>query len=107
MARAVRRRLRPSDPLFVPFLAALSLVLPVPFFLGQSFLQLGDLTVASGLLALVTGALPLAMAFGLWRRVKRGMAGPGDRLAAAAEVAVLQWAVVLAYWGLLPLRLWV
>lgn len=26
---------------------------------------------------------------------------------AAAMVAVLQWAVVLAYWGLLPLRLWV
>lgn len=107
LIRTVRRRLRPSDPLFVPFLAAVALVLPVPFFLGQSFLRLGDLTMASALLALVTAALPLAMVLGLWRRVDRDMAGPGDVLEVTAEVAVLQWAVVLAYWGLLPLRLWV
>lgn len=105
--RTVRRQLTPSMPLFVPFLATLALVLPVPFFLAQSFLQLGDLTIASALLALVTGALPLAMAFALWRRAKQGMAGFGDTLEAVAEVAVLQWSVVLAYWGLLPLRLWV
>ncbi|MBA3341595.1 MAG: beta-lactamase family protein [Gemmatimonadaceae bacterium] len=107
VARVVRRRLKPSDPVFVPFVSAVALVLPLPFFLGQSFLRLGDLTLASALLALVTGVLPLAMALGLWRRVKRGMAGAGDVLDAAAVVAVLQWAVVLAYWGLLPLRLWV
>ncbi len=70
--REVRRQLRPADPLFASFLAAVALVLPGPFFFfTQSFPQLGDLTLASALLALVTGALPLAMAFGLWRRVKR------------------------------------
>ena len=106
MFRSVRRQLRPSMPLFVSFVAAMALLLPVPFFLGQSFLHLGDLTVASALLAVVTGALPLAMLIGLWRRVGRRMAEPGDVLEATAELGVLQWAVVLAYWGLLPLRLW-
>lgn len=79
----------------------------MPFFLGQSFLRLGDLTMASALLALVTGALPLAMIFGLWRRLDRGMAGRGAVLEALVAAAVLQWTVMLCVWGLLPLRLWV
>ena len=106
MFRMVRRRLRMSQPIFVPFLAAVALALPVPFFLSQSFMQLGDLTIASALLALVTGALPLAMVFGLWRRVVQRGAERRGMLEAMAAVSVLQWAVVLASWGLLPLRLW-
>jgi len=105
--RVMRRPSRPSQPLLVSFLAAVALALPVPFFVGQSFLRLGDLTLASALLALVTGALPLAMVHGVWRRVARRMAEQRDILEATAEVAVFQWTVVLAYWGLLPLRLWV
>lgn len=105
--RTMRGRLRISDPLFVPLLAVVALLLPVPFFLGQSFLRLGDLTMASALLALVTGALPLAMIFGLWRRLDRGMAGRAAVLEAPVIAAVLQWTVMLAFWGLVPLRLWV
>lgn len=107
VARTLRRRLKPSDPLFAPFLAAVALLVPVPFFLGQSFLQLGDLTPASALLALATGVLPLAMIFGLWRRFDRGTKGWNAVLDTLATVAVLQWTIVLAFWGLVPLRLWV
>jgi CubicO group peptidase (beta-lactamase class C family) len=97
--RLARRRLTRSHSLFVPFLATVALAIPIPFFFGQSFLALGDLTIASGLLAAATAALPLAMIVGLARR-------PG-RLEAVAMVGVLQWCGVLAVWGLLPLRLWV
>ena len=103
--RMLRRRLRPSQPIFVPFLAAVALALPVPFFLGQSFMQLGDLTIATALLAFVTGALPVAMVFGLWRHVVQREVERRGMLEATAAVAVLQWAVVLACWGLLSLRL--
>jgi hypothetical protein len=56
---------------------------PTPLFFAQSFLRLGDLMPASAMLALVTGVLPLAM------------------------LGVLQWSIMLAFWGLMPLRLWV
>jgi hypothetical protein len=56
------------------------------------------------LLALVTLALPLAMAFGLWR-ILHGRA-VGQRLHAMAMAAVFQLTVVLAAWGLIPLVLW-
>ncbi len=104
--RTVRRRLRSSDPLFVPFLSAVALVLPVPFFLGQSFLQLGDLTVASALLAVVTAVLPLAMLVGLGLYFRRRPAGAVAVLDGLAMLAVFQWAIVLAAWGLMPLQLW-
>lgn len=105
--RLLRRRLSFADPLFVPFLASVALFLPVPLFFSQSFLQLGDLTPASALLALVTGILPLAMLFGLWRSFgpdARNRSAPRDKL---AMFGVLQWSLVLAFWGLMPLRLWV
>ena len=104
--RTVRRRLRPSGPLFFPFLAAGALVLPVPFFMGQSFLQLGDLTVASALLAVVTAALPLAMFVGLGLYFHQRPAGAVAVLDVLAMLAVLQWAIVLAAWKLVPLQLW-
>jgi CubicO group peptidase (beta-lactamase class C family) len=107
VVRLARRSLNLAQPSFVPFLGVMALVVPVPFFLGQSFLQLGDLTPASAMLALVTGVLPLTMSFGLWRRVRRGMADWSAVPEVLAMSAVLQWTIVLAVWGLMPLRLWV
>jgi CubicO group peptidase (beta-lactamase class C family) len=105
--RVVTRRIRPSHPAFLPFAGCLVLLLPVPLFCRQPFLAMGDLTVASGTLAAVTGFLPLAMVFGLafsWRRKDRHTPAVLDL---AAMVGVLQFAAGLAYWGLLPVMLWV
>ena len=108
--RAALRRLGRGDHLFAPLLSLLALLLPLPFFYFQSYLRLGDVTIASVLLALATGALPLAMAFGLarcWR--SRGTLAEAGSLAKwdwVALLAALQLLLVLAWWGLLPLRLW-
>lgn len=102
--RLVLRRMRAgkaNDALAVPLAATLALLLPLPLFLMQSFLHLGDRTMASLTLAAVTGVLPLAMAWGLWRAWHRGSIG--DRIALAA---VLQLLAVMAAWGLIPFRLW-
>lgn len=107
IVRTIRRRLNNADPLFIPVIATGALSLPVPFFFGQSFLQLGDLTLASGLLALVTGILPLAMLFGLWRSFSRNAANQSTLWGKLAMLSVLQWTIVLFFWGLVPLRLWV
>ncbi len=107
IVRVLCRRLNYADPLFIPFLATVALFLPAPFFFSQSFLQLGDLTLASGLLALVTGMLPLAMIFGLWRSFSRYATNRGMLKDKLAMLSVLQWSIVLSFWGLVPLRLWV
>ena len=108
--RAARRTLGRGDHLFAPLWSLLALLLPLPFFYFQSCLRLGDVTLASVLLALATGALPLAMAYGLarcWRSF--GAAAETGTLAKwdwVALLAALQLLLVLAWWGLLPLRMW-
>lgn len=107
LVRLVRRRDRTCEqPHFLPFLSTCALLLPVPFFLRQSFLQIGDLTFASALTALATGLLPVAMLVGLWRGLRRSTRPPIPVLDALAMLGVLQWSAVLAAYGLLPLRLW-
>lgn len=101
--RMAMRRLSHPAPMMVPFASVLALLLPIPFFYQQSFLQMGDLTVASGLLATATAALPLAMLAGLYLTLRRTMVVRTD---VAAMLAVLQFSLMLACWGLLPLRLW-
>ncbi|WP_342316224.1 serine hydrolase domain-containing protein [Lysobacter sp. FW306-1B-D06B] len=90
----------------IPFLGIAVLLLPVPLFLRQSFLQLGDLTPASGTLAAVTALLPLTMVLGLIFGLRRRPWSALDIVDVVAMVAVLQLTVVLAFGGLLPLRLW-
>lgn len=107
LGRTLAGRMRRSSILFVPFLAMIALAIPVPFFFQQSFLQLGDVTAASMLLALVTGMLPLAMVFGLIVAVRRRrVSGVIDTLDILATLAALQLMIVLATWGVLPARLW-
>lgn len=103
LARLAMRGVSRHDPLLAPCANVLALVLPIPFFFGQSFLELGDLTVASALLAVLTAALPVTMMAGLIVAMRQPRAARAD---VAAMLAVLQSSVVLACWGLLPLRLW-
>jgi hypothetical protein len=59
--------------------------------------------VASGLLAVASVALPVTMLAGICISLRRAMIARTDII---AMLAVLQFSLVLAYWGLLPLRLW-
>ena len=106
LVRLLRRRLTPSRGTLVPFLAVIALLLPLPLFLRQSFLQLGDVTAASVALAVVTVTLPLAMLIGLVLQLRSRTAGVMAAVDMVATLAVLQWTVVLAAWNLVPLRLW-
>jgi hypothetical protein len=105
--RALTGRLKRSSVIFAPFISVCALLLPLPFFFQQSFLQLGDLTLASALLALVTGVLPLTMMYGIVVYLRETPAAMPGRLDAIACFAVLQWTIVLMVVNLLPFRLWV
>ena len=88
------------------FIGCLLVFLPIPFFLNQSFTVLGDLTLASGLLALTTALLPVLTIWSLWRLKTSGKFSVAKVLNLSAAIALLQWTIVLAGYGMLPLRLW-
>lgn len=103
----IRHRLkmfqRPEAPAFI---ALVLLFAPIPFFLAQSFMALGDPTLASRLLAAVTLLLPIGVLLTAWLTKKKWNASRIDLLNGAAAVFVLQWCVVLVLAGMLPFRLW-
>jgi CubicO group peptidase (beta-lactamase class C family) len=101
--RLLRKRLRPRAPLFAPLMGVLALALPAPLFFMQSFMRMGELTMASGMLAVVTAALPLTLVAGLAMQWRGGQRHVADTL---ALIASLQCMLVLAAWGMLPLMLW-
>ncbi|HEX7984794.1 MAG TPA: serine hydrolase domain-containing protein [Duganella sp.] len=101
--RLLRARPRTRDPLFAPLMGVLALALPAPLFYLQSFMRMGELTLASGTLAVVTAALPLTLAAGLARQWRGGRRNVADTV---ALIAALQCTLVLAAWGMLPLMLW-
>jgi len=86
----------------LPFLSVIGLLIPFPFLLNQSFLNLGDFTFANILLAIATGFLPLAMIFGV-RKIWKNKTLTIDT---AGTLFILQWTLVLIYWGVFPFRLW-
>lgn len=103
--RALRRTPWSADALRLPWLGVLALFVPVPLFLGQSFLRMADVTAASVALAGATMLLPVALVVGLARVAVRRHVGSA-RLDAIALLAALQWIAVLSAWGLMPLRTW-
>ena len=88
--------------LAIPFVSVIILFMPIPFLLSQSFLNLGDLTFANILLAIVTGIFPIAMFYGL-TRIRRNKPSLIDVL---GILFALQWSLVLMFWNLIPFRLW-
>lgn len=101
-----RGRLRSSSTLAVPVASVSMLFAPLPFFFSQSVLQLGDPTIASGLLAFATCTLAVGLGDGLVRLLMRRETARRPALDCAALLAVTQWMIVLAAWGVLPFALW-
>jgi len=95
---------RPEAPAFI---ALILLFIPIPFFMTQSFMALGDLNLASILLAAVTMLLPIGMLMTIIRAKIGWSESRMDKVHGLAAVCVLQWCAVLIAAKMLPLRLWV
>ncbi len=89
------------------FFASALLFVPIPFFMTQSFMALGDVTFASVLLAAGTMILPVGMLLTIMRARKTWKESRANLLGGLAAVFVLQWCAVLIAVGMLPFRLWV
>jgi hypothetical protein len=87
------------------FWGAVSLLLPIPLFFTQSFMQLGDRTPASIAVYLAGIVLPLAMGWQLLLGARRWRLAR-DWADTLAALLVLQWCAVLIAWGTLPFAMW-
>lgn len=94
---------RPEAPAWI---AVLLLFVPLPLFMTQSFMALGDLTAASAALAASSLLLPVGMAITIVRVLGEPDRSRASMLHGVAATFVLQSCVVIAFAGLLPLRLW-
>jgi len=94
---------RPVAPAFI---AAALLFVPLPLFFTQSFMALGDFTLASGSLAVATLLLPIGMLVTIWLSREAWRTSRLSLCHGVAAVLVLQWCAVLWVNGMLPLRLW-
>jgi CubicO group peptidase (beta-lactamase class C family) len=95
---------QPEAPAFVTIVL---LFVPVPFFMTQSFMALGDFTAASVLLAAVTLLLPIGLLLTIIRARTAVNESRVNLIHGLAAVFALQWCAVLIAAGMLPLRLWI
>ena len=96
-----------EKPVWFSFLSIVLLFVPIPFFFLQSFVSIGDVTVASVMLAISTFLLPFGMIASAWLYVKNGMPRFYNKADFLAIVFSFQWVMTLAFWGLIPFLLWV
>jgi hypothetical protein len=89
------------------FIAIVLLFVPLPFFMTQSFMAIGDFTLASASLAAVTSLLPVGMILTITRARKNWKEPHTNLIHGIAATLVLQWCAVLFVGGMLPLSLWV
>lgn len=103
---ALRRGELRNEPLRWPVLCLLLLVMAPGLYLTQSFLAIGDPTLANVTMASLSAVLPVALLLGAVQRVRAGLGTLRALLDLGAIAGLLQWYAVLAAWGLAPLVLW-
>ena len=89
------------------FLGVVSLLIPIPFFLNQPFVTIGDKNIASILLMLSTIILPLGTVFSgihFWKNNTLKIYNSFDVI---ALICVFQFLCLLLFWGVIPFRIWV
>ena len=89
------------------FLGVVSLLIPIPFFLNQPFVTIGDKNIASILLMLSTIILPLGTVFSgihFWKNNTLKIYKSFDVI---ALICVFQFLCLLVFWEVIPFRIWV
>ncbi len=103
---ALRKRRWLSEPLIWPTLCLGLLIIAPALYLTQSFLAIGDPTLANLTIAMLTGALPFTLLVAAGHHLRTRFTSRAARLDMLAVAGAIQWCVVLAAWGMLPLTLW-
>ena len=93
-----------GTPIFWVYVGVLSFLLPVPFFLTQPFVEIGNKSIAAFLLMAASVALTFCTVAALIKLVKTVKTEP--KTTVLLTISAAQFVVLLAFWGLVPLRIW-
>lgn len=93
-------------PVFMAFCAVLFLFVPIPFFLTQPFVAMGNQNAASVLLMLATILLPIGVLVSVVRFLREKPDSVLQKIDFMALLLVFQWICLLALWGMIPFRFW-
>jgi Beta-lactamase len=96
-----------QNPMIWVFLGVLSLLIPIPFFLNQPFVAIGDKSIASILLMLSTIILPVGVIFSGIYFWKNNAPKTNKYVDIIALICVIQFMCLLVIWGMIPFRIWV
>ena len=96
-----------QNPVIWVFLGVVSLLIPVPFFLNQPFVTIGDKNMASILLMLATIILPLGTVVSGIHFWKNNTPKTYKSFNVIALICIFQFLCLLLYWGVIPFRIWV
>lgn len=80
--------------------------LPIYLYANQSFLKFGDITAASICLAFLSGLLPITLLFSLWISLRGKLQSKLIKLDIASFMMSIQFCLVLAAWGQIPIIFW-
>jgi CubicO group peptidase (beta-lactamase class C family) len=92
--------------IFAAFCAIVFLFVPVPFFLSQPFIAIGNQNLASMLLMAATVVLPVGVLASLVRYFRQKPGSLLQKIDLVTLLLALQGIGLLAFWGMIPFRLW-
>ena len=95
------------NPIIWVFLGVISLLIPIPFFVNQSFVAIGDRNIASIFLMLSTIILPMGTIGSGLHFWKHGAKTTYQKLDLITLICVFQFLYLLFYWRIIPFRIWV
>lgn len=104
--RLAKGKHQSAKPLLWPLITLLALSIPIYLFTTQSLFEFGELTAASGLLAMITGLLPISLIVSLLMLYRTKLANAGEKRDFFALLMLLQLCTVLIYWQQLPAIFW-
>jgi hypothetical protein len=95
-----------QNPMIWVFLGVLCLLIPIPFFVNQPFVAIGDKNIASILLMLSTIILPVGTVFSGLYFWKNNAPKINKYVDIIALICVFQFLCLLAFWRMIPFRIW-
>jgi len=106
IVRIITGKIKQNKLILGPFLNILALSIPLLMYTQQSFLNFGELTAASFLMAVISALIPVTLVVSLLFAYKKKLVNKWIKWDCAAILMLLQLSMVLVYWQVFPVIFW-
>jgi len=106
IVRIITGKIKQHKLILGPFLNIMALSIPLLMYTQQSFLNFGELTAASFLMAAISALMPVTLVLSLLFSYKKKLVNKWIKWDCAAILMLLQLSMVLVYWQVFPVIFW-